>query len=404
MLVYRFRAASQSNFIEGEVVALSRARALARLKKIDAELELESIRLDFKGTVNTLVERWFPVPGLELAQFFRQLHLLFTAGVELSRAVRVLAESCPYARLRTALFEVDRGLQEGNGFSESLKRHPALFPAFLVGMVAVGEQTGIFEETLDRAATLLEKDYDRLKRVQSALVYPAFLLVVSLSLFAAMVLIFLPKMADVLGSMGADVPLPVKGLLWLGNVLSDGTLVGVSLLSFAAFVATALLWLQTPAGRYQLDSSLLKIPVLCRVFRSLALSRFSYSLCLVVRSGMPISQAMRLLAGSVGNRVIAQSIEAARERLEDGDTLSESLEWEEYFTGLFRHMIEVGEESSRLDAMLDYIQRIYTEELDLTLETATTLIEPMILMGMGVLVGGMVIAFMLPLSHMVSKL
>ena len=137
MLVYRFRAASQSNFIEGEVVALSRARALARLKKIDAELELESIRLDFKGTVNTLVERWFPVPGLELAQFFRQLHLLFTAGVELSRAVRVLAESCPYARLRTALFEVDRGLQEGNGFSESLKRHPALFPAFLVGMVAV---------------------------------------------------------------------------------------------------------------------------------------------------------------------------------------------------------------------------------------------------------------------------
>lgn len=385
-------------------MAVTPSRALQRLRKVDSELELERIQPDLKATVNHWVERWFPVPGLELAQFFRQLYLLFTAGVELSRAVRVLAESCPYARLRAALFEVDRGLQEGNMFSVMLKRYPKIFPPFLSGMVAVGEQTGIFQETLDRAATLLEKDYDRSRRVQSALVYPAFLLLISLGLFGAMVLIFLPKMAAVLDNMGADIPLPVKLLLGFGRVVSDGTVVGVTLMTLLAGVVTVLLWLQTPAGRYQLDAMLLRAPVLGRVFRSLALSRFSYSLCLVVRSGMPISSAMKLLADSVGNRVIAQSIDAARERLEEGDSLSESLEWEDYFAGLFRHMVEVGEESSRLDAMLEYIQRIYTEELDLTLDTATTLIEPLILLVMGVLVGGMVIAFMLPLSHMVSKL
>lgn len=404
MLVYRFRASSSSNLLEGEVLALSPAKALERIRRVDPQLEFETVKLDMRATVSNWVERWFPIPGLELSQFFRQLYLLFTAGIELSKAVRVLAESCPYPRLRNALFEIDRGIHEGNMFSDMLKRYPRLFPPFVAGMLAVGEQTGTFQETVDRAATLLEKDYDRFRRVQSALVYPAFLLIASLGLFGAMILIFLPKMAEVLNSMGSDMPLGVQLLLGAGRALSDGTLVGVMLMGLAAAVAILLLWLQTPAGRYQRDAALLRIPVLNRVFRSLALSRFSYSMCLVVRSGMPMSMAMRLLSDAVGNQVIARSIEAARERLEDGDSLSESLEWEEFFAGLFRHMVEVGEESSRLDAMLDYIQRIYTEELDLTLDTATQLIEPIILTVMGVLVGGLVIAFMLPLSHMVSRL
>ncbi len=404
MLVYRFRASSGNGFLEGEVVALSPARALKRLRRIDPDLELERIRVDLTATINTHIDRWFPVSGLERAQFFRQLHLLFTSGMELSRAVRTLAESSQIPRLRKALFEVDQGLQEGNMFSDMLRRHPAIFPTFLVGMVAVGEQTGSFQDVLDRAATLLEKDYDRLRRVQSALVYPAFLACTSLALFVGMLLVFLPRMAEVLGALGTELPLAVKVMLAGGRLLSNTTAVVMTLMLLAAMLVTAFLWVQTPRGRRELDRLLLRIPVLNRVFLALALSRFSFAMCLVVRSGMPLSAAMSLLSASVGNRVIGESIQAARERLEQGDTLSESLEFEEYFKGLFRQMIEVGEESSRLDSMLEHVQRIYSEELDLTLETATSLIEPVIMVVMGVLVGGMVIAFMLPLSHMVSKL
>lgn len=404
MLVYRFRANSGNGFIEGEVVALNKARALKRLRRIDPDLELERIRVDLAATLNTHIDRWFPVGGLERAQFFRQVHLLFTSGMELSRAVRTLAESSQVPRLRKALFEIDQSLQEGNIFSDALRRHPAIFPPFLVGLVAVGEQTGSFQDVLDRAATLLEKDDDRLRRVQSALVYPAFLACTSLALLLGMLLVFLPRMAEVLGALGTELPLPVKLMLSAGRLLSNGTAVGMTLMLLTAMLVTAFLWVQTPRGRHELDRLLLRVPVLNRVFLALALSRFSFGMSLVVRSGMPLSAAMSLLSASVGNRVIGDSIQAARERLEQGDTLAESLELEESFKGLFRQMIEVGEESSRLDSMLDYVQRIYSEELDLTLETATSLIEPTIMVVMGVLVGGMVIAFMLPLSHMVSRL
>ncbi|MEW6280038.1 MAG: type II secretion system F family protein [Candidatus Eremiobacterota bacterium] len=404
MLVYRFTAHTRGQFLQGEVVALSPGQATARLAGLDDSLELDTLRLDLKATLRTLNDRWFPVSGQDLATFFRQLHVLFMSGMELSRSLRTLAESSANTRIREALFEMDRGLHEGNYMSDMMRKFPSLFNPFLCGLVAVGERTGAFQDVLDRAATLLEKDADRVRRVQSALVYPAFLAVVSVAVMACMVLFFLPKMAEVLQSLGSDLNPALQVMLFVGRMLADGTVVGIVVMLSLTCLLIFLMWLSTPDGLDWRDRLLLKIPVLRKVFLALALSRFSFALCLVLRCGMPLSHAMEVLSTTVGNRVVARSIQDARERLINGETLAEALEWEGAFRGLFLHMVQVGEESSRLEALMDHVQRIYTEELDIMLDIATQLIEPIILILMGTMVGAMVITFMLPIAHMVSKL
>ena len=405
MMIYRFKAWSGDGQLEGEVRAAGASQARRQILRFDPRLELRSLRWDAAATLSHWVDLLRPPPAREVAQFFRQFHLLFVSGIDPARGLAVLQESGSEPRLKLALGESLRRVSEGSLISDALRKHPRIFSPFVCGLIAVGESTGGFDEVLDRCATLLERDSERSSRVRATLIYPCFLVLASLVMLAAMLLVFLPRMAEVLRSLGGEQPLSLRILLTLGSLLGNPTVsIGLVVASLELALG-AFLWLRTREGRDWLDRTVLRLPVLRRVFLALILTRLSFALELVLRCGMPLTSSLGLIADSLGNRFVGRWLLEARERVAEGLTLAEALAGPDSpLPPLFLTLVDVGEESSRLEILMRHAQRIYGEEMDHYLETGMALLEPAILLIMGILVGAMVIAFMLPIAHMIGRL
>jgi len=385
----------------GELTLDSQDEALTALRK--RRIIISSVR-EKKAEVNFGLPK-FGGPGVstrDLAIFTRQFATMINAGLPLVQCLDILTKQTEKEGFRHVIGQVMRDVEAGTTLAEALgkKEHSKVFDELFVNMVEAGEAGGILDNILQRLATYIEKAEALKRKIKGAMVYPAVVLSVAVLATSFMLIFIIPTFARMFSGFGAELPLPTKIVMGLSSFLRSywWALVGGMIASVVGIQRYYL----TEKGRIQIDTLLLKIPVLGDVLRKGAVARFTRTLSTLISSGVPILNGLDITARTSGNRVIENAIMAARVSIREGETISAPLRQSTVFPPMVVQMISVGEETGALDDMLTRIADFYDDEVDTAVDSLTSLIEPIMIVVMGTIVGGMVIAMYLPMFKLIN--
>lgn len=324
------------------------------------------------------------------------------AGLPLTQALEILSRQATSPILRAVLRETLYDVEAGHTLSGALSRHPAVFTELYVNMVAAAESGSLLDEILGRLATFLEKS-DRVRRkMKGALVYPAVVLGVAAAVITTLLLFVIPTFESVFDSYGALLPLPTRAVIGLSRAVHDWwwAILGAA----GGGIVLLRRWAATDAGRSRLDRVLLRLPLVGSLLRRAAVSRFTRTLGTMLSSGVPILEGLEVTARTAGNRVIHDAVLESRDAIAGGDSIARPLETTGVFPPMVTRMIHVGEETGDLDGMLSRIADFYDDEVDVAVEAALRVLEPVLIVGVGGLVGGMIIAMYLPIFDLVDAI
>jgi type IV pilus assembly protein PilC len=331
----------------------------------------------------------------ELVVFVRQFSTMIDAGLPLVQCLDILQQQQESRAFKRILKQVKKDVEEGATFSDAIKKHPKAFDNLFVNLVAAGEMGGILDVILNRLAGYIEKLAKLKKKVRGALTYPAIVVTIALVVMAVILIYVIPVFARLF--VDAGVTLPTLTLIVMS--LSDFTvryfywfIVGIVLLIFLVRHVR-----KRPKGRMATDRLLLRLPVFGMLLRKVAVARFTRTLGTMLASGVPILDALDIVASSAGNAVIEQAIRESRTAIAGGRSVAEPLQETKVFPVMVTQMISVGEATGALDAMLGKIADFYDEEVDITVEALTSLLEPLLLVFLGVTIGGLLVAMYLPI-------
>ena len=351
------------------------------------------------------------IPGLSgkvkmkvLTIFTRQLATLVDAGLPLLRGLRVLERQERNLTLKEIIGKIGQSIEGGSTFSEGLAQHPKTFNKLYVNMVKAGELGGVLEVVLARLAEFQEKAMKIKGKVVAAMFYPVAVLIVAVAILIILMVFVVPKFELIFKDMlpGQDLPAFTRFVLGISNVIKDhfiATAVVVIILAIA-FV----LWKRTKGGRYVVDKVKLKMPVLGPVFSKVAISRFARTLGTLVSSGVPILQALTIVKETSGNVVVGEAVTAVHESVKEGETITAPLEASSVFPPMVISMVDVGEQTGALPEMLMKIADNYDDEVDNAVAAMTSLLEPIMIVFLAVVVGGIVIAMFLPLIQLINDI
>jgi MSHA biogenesis protein MshG len=359
-------------------------------------IEIVATRKPAAGTASgwwaSLAER--RVQSFDVQLFSRQLYTLLKAGVPIMRGLAGLQESAINKSFARVINDLRESLDAGRELSAAMRRHPPVFSALYVSMVRVGEMTGRLDEIFLRLFDYLEFDREMRQRIRSALRYPMFVIIVMVLAMAIINLFVIPAFAKVYASFHAELPLMTK-------VLIAGSNFTVQFWPFiAASVAAAVVgfrtWIATPYGRYRWDMLKLRLPIAGRIMLKGALGRFARSFALSIKSGVPIVQGLNVVAQTVDNAYIASRIDQMRDGVERGESILRTATTTGVFTPVVLQMVAVGEETGELDSLMDEIAQMYEREIDYELKSLSAQVEPILIVGLGVLVLILALGVFLP--------
>ncbi len=331
----------------------------------------------------------------DLAIFSRQFAVMIEAGIPIVQALEILGEQTQNGFFSSVIDEVRDMVETGKTLAESMEKYPKAFPTLLTQMVAVGETGGALAETLKEVASYYEK-MDSLKRkIKSAMTYPVMVLIITTLIVGGLLTFVVPQFAKIYNDMGAQLPGPTLLVIKSSQILVHnivwatlGTILIIVL--FKRFIST-------PKGRAMWDSFMLRLLVFGPLIQKSSIARFSRTLSILLTSGVPILQSLEITAKASGNYVISEAVMKARERIGEGKTIGGPLRETGIFPPLVVHLITVGEQTGRLSEMLDRIATFYEEEVDAAVEGLSSVIEPLMLVFIGIIVGGILIALYLPI-------
>jgi type IV pilus assembly protein PilC len=340
-----------------------------------------------------------------LSVFCRQFSTMVDAGVSLVRCLDVLSAQTQDAKLKKILLDIGERVEGGESLSRAMQRHPKTFSNLFIGLIKAGEVGGVLEESLQRLSQFLEKDVELRRKVKSAMTYPVLVLIMATGIVTFLVSWFVPQWAAILTDLGlkADqLPAPTKFLIDVSNVVKYSW--WMVIISVVVLIFAYRMFVSTRFGRRVADRVRLKLPIFGKLHHKVCMARFSRTMGTLLTSGVPILQAMETVAGTVGNSIMADALMEARARIREGDRIGDPLEQSRLFPPMVVHMIGVGEESGSLDFMLQKIADFYEAEVEAALASLTAAIEPMMIVGLGFIVGFIVVAMFLPLVDVISKL
>ena len=406
---------------KGELPAASQAEALARLQEMGlAPTKVEQAKAASKKTKRRkgkkrgkkgLGQMEISIPGMGgrvkekiLTIFTRQLAQLTSAGLPLLTGLKVLERQEKDATLRRVLGELSEVIEGGGTFSEGLAQHPKVFNKLFVSMVKAGELGGVLEVGLDRLAMFMEKAMKIKGKVKAAMFYPIAVLVVAVVIMGILLVFVIPKFKDVFADMLGKDGLPdfTEFVLAISDTVrlnAMGTMCG----AFACFFTFSMIG-RTDFGRYILDKMSLLFPVIGPVVERVAIARFARTLGTLINSGVPILQALNIVKDTSGNVVVARAVQAVHDSVREGETIVAPLDASRVFPPMVISMVDVGEKTGDMPQMLEKIADTYDEEVDRAVESLTSLIEPIMIVFLAVIVGGIVIAMFLPLIVMIESL
>jgi len=331
----------------------------------------------------------------ELIPFTRQTASMLNAGMSILSAVSTLEDQCMHPGFKRVLRTLRENIESGMPFSDGLRHFPQIFDDMYLNMVAAGEKSGQFAPVLKRLAVMLDASARLVRKVKSAMTYPIVVLTMALLIAGALITFVVPVFVEMFEGFGSTLPAPTQFLVNLSDFIRGYWYVLLPAIVVAVIVFRK--WKDTVAGRYRYDKLVLKLPVFGELVQKVSVARFSRLFAQMLVSGVPILDAMQVVALSIGNKVIEGSILAARSGIEQGNTLSASLEGKPFLPTLMIRMIAAGEKSGRIDEMLDSVADTYDDEVETTLSALTSLMEPLLMVFLGLIIGGIVIAMYLPI-------
>jgi type IV pilus assembly protein PilC len=346
------------------------------------------------------------VKAKELAVFTRQFSVMIDAGLPLVQCLDILAEQQQNTFFKDVLRQVRQNVEEGATLFAALEKHPKVFDPLYTHMVEAGETGGVLDLILQRLATLIEKIVKLKRSIISASIYPAAVILVAIGAIAVIMVVVIPQFEQIfIGLLGPGelLPLPTRIVMGISNFLAGwGGL--TTLVSIIGLSVGTSYYYKTEKGRWQIDSMLLKLPVFGAILRKIAVARFSRILSTLLSSGVPILQSLDITAKTAGNVVIEDAILKVRAGVERGENFVDPLKATKVFPHMVGQMIGVGEQTGALDAMLGKIADFYEEEVDTAIADLLSMIEPVLILFLGVTIGGIVISMYLPLFTLIGKL
>lgn len=403
MATFAFKAldlagASTSGEIDGES---KQAVAASLRQKGLIVLDIEERK---SADVGDFLDRFKRVKPHDLTVATRQLATMISSGMSLLRALYVLEDQTQSEKLREALASVRKDVEAGIAFSDALARHPDIFNELYVAMVAAGETGGILEETLHRVADQLEKDDSLRRQIKSAMMYPSLIGGFAILVLIALVAFLVPVFEKVFKDFGGDLPPVTKVTVGLSHFITGRWYLAIALSMGAVYAFRR--WKRTERGRYQWDRFKLKIPwKIGDIVQKVALARFSRTYSALVSAGVPMLQAIEITGRTSGNKIIEEAMEAVRESVKGGGTISAPMRnAPEAFPVMVTQMIAVGEETGALDAMLTKIADFYEDEVNAAVKALTSILEPIMIVFVGMMVGFIVVSMYLPLFKVYDQI
>ncbi len=403
MAVFRWQGVSpRGEVLAGEMEAPTREAVLVRLRSQRIQPLPEKIREKGKGLDRELTIPGFSdsVRGRDIVVFTRQLATMIDAGLPIVQSLDVLAGQSPNKKLRNVVRQLKDDVEAGGTFTDALRKHPKLFDDLYTNMVAAGEVGGILDSILNRLAGYMEKAMRLKAKIRGAMIYPTVIVTVAVGVTAVLLIFVIPVFAELFESFGQQLPAPTQFVINLSNF----TIAYFKYLLIALVLLAVALrqFYRTERGRLSMDAASLQAPVFGDLLRKTAVARFTRTLSTLVSSGVPILDALAITARTSGNKVIERAILATRISISEGRTISEPLLQSGVFPPMVCQMIAVGESTGALDAMLNKIAEFYEEEVDNAVANLTSLMEPLIILFLGVVIGGLVIAMYLPIFKLGS--
>jgi len=397
---YKYQGTSRSGGSVSGVMTASNKTELASLLK---RQQITATKMTEKGKEFNMPQFGGGVNAKELAIFTRQFSVMIDAGLPLVQCLEILASQQENKFFQKVLTHTRSQVEGGATLSAAMRGSPKVFDPLYVNMVEAGETGGILDTILQRLSTYIEKNVKLQRAVKSALVYPVGVLTVAGGVITLLLWKVVPIFATLFAGLGVDLPLPTKIVIALSNFV--GSIFGLLILvALGAAIFGLKVWYGTPQGRFVLDTIVLKLPVLGILMRKIAVARFTRTLGTLISSGVPILEGLDITARTAGNAVVERALQKVRRSLEEGKSLTEPLKESEVFPGMVTQMIAVGEQTGAMDAMLQKIADFYEEEVDAAVKDLLTALEPIMIVFLGVVVGGVVISMYLPLFSLIGKL
>ena len=338
----------------------------------------------------------------DLVVFTRQLATMIDAGLAMVQCLQALAEQTTNKIMRDIIKDVCTRVEGGDSFSQALVKHPKCFNKLFVSMVDAGEKGGLLAEVLARLATYLENTARLRKKVKSALMYPTAVTVIAFGITTFLLVKVVPVFGDIYSGFGAKLPGPTQFLISLSNILKSYIL--YILPGLAALVYGWFYYIKTKPGREFWDRTRIKLPIFGVIAHKICLARFTRTLASLIRSGVPILEVLNIVANTCGNVVMEKAIRVAATDIERGEGISAAIGKHPIFPSMVVRMMTAGEQTGKIDAMLERVADFLDEEIETTLSGLTALIEPILIVFLGVVVGGIVIAMFLPIFKMTEIL
>ncbi len=397
MPVFLYEGKAKGKVVKGEYSAENRdeiSRLLRSKGIIVTKVKKKPKKLSLKMGTGVTAE--------DITNFARQFSAMISAGLPLIQCLNILSEQSENQSFKTVLLAVTESVEGGNSLADSLAKHPKVFPDLFINMIAAGEIGGILDTILLRLATFLEKAAALKRKIKGAMMYPMVISIVAVVAVAMLLIFVIPVFSSMFADFGAELPKPTQIVVDMSDFLKTpkkilpvlGILVAAGI-AFAKYKAT-------PKGRYNVDKLILKLPIMGDLAKKSVIAQFSRTLGTLLSSGVSILEALDITAKTAGNMVIRRALESMISSISEGKTITEPMKATGIFPPMVVQMVAVGEESGGLDQMLSKIADFYDEEVNASVETLTSVMEPIIIVVLAVVMGGTLIAMYLPMFDMIN--
>lgn len=398
---------ARGNFRRLKVSATSaaEARGILRDQSLFVQDLKESRSFDPNNINFSAIQRAITrVSVKDKAVFSRQFAVLINAGVALVRGLGILAEQTPNPKFKRALQRVNADVQQGTSLADAMGKHPDSFDNLYVSMVQAGEAGGVLDEVMNRLSKLLE-DMARLNnQIKSAMTYPIAVAVIAIAVFLGMTVFLLPTFAGIFDELDAELPVFTQFMLNLSEFLRNPVAIVVILVAITALVFGFRQYYSTRVGRETVDRLILKLPLFGDLIQKTAVARFCRTFGALSRSGVPILTSLEIVRDTTGNQVISNAIDIARQKIQTGGVISLALQQEKVFPSMAIQMINIGEETGELDTMLMKVADFYEDEVEQAVKALTSIMEPIMILVLGGMVGSILVAMYLPIFSVMDAI
>jgi type IV pilus assembly protein PilC len=401
MPVYVWRGKNQyGEKRKGEVEAATPEAAATAVKRLRiSEAKIKEKPKDLFENVSFLQKK---VTQKDIVVFTRQLATMISAGLALVQCIEILAKQQDNPTFKKVLIQIQTDVESGTTFADSMRKHPKAFDTLYCNMIEAGETAGILDTILNRLATYIEKAQALKRKVKGAMTYPIIVVAISTVVLGVILIFVIPVFESMFADMDAALPAPTQLVVSMSDFVKNNIVIAIPIFGILIFLFSRIY--KTEKGRAKIDQFALQLPLIGSLLRKVAVAKFCRTLGTLLQSGVPILESLQVVARTAGNMVIERAVLRSAESIAEGRPLAEPLDESGVFPNLVVQMIDVGESVGALDAMLAKISDFYDEEVDQAVENLTAAIEPLMIVGLGGVIGGIIIAMYLPIFSMAGNM